>query len=80
MMGAWCSLLTPRLSPKAECCGTAPCGDGGGTFCVCWFALARPLPACEGCTMSRGVSAGPWSSLGRWLAQNNQHPKPGPTG
>lgn len=59
MMGAWCSLLTPRLSPKAECCGTAPCGDGGGTFCVCWLALA----AYEGCTMSRGsllAHGAPW--------------------
>lgn len=42
MMGAEFSLLTP---PKAECCGTAPCGDGGGTF-LCLLVCFSMAIAC----------------------------------
>lgn len=66
--GAGYSLLTSRLLPKAEWCGTAPCGDGK-TFCVCWFALAWPLSACEGCTMSK------WSLLAHGVSWGDGLPK-----
>lgn len=50
---------TQLLPKNAECCGAALRGDGGGFFGICCFALAWPLPACEGGIMPEGVAAGP---------------------
>lgn len=55
--------------------GTSSCEDGGGIFCVCRFALAWPLPACEGCMTPKEVAAGPRSIPGRGLARNNHPPQ-----
>lgn len=55
--------------------GTSSCEDGGGIFCVCRFALAWPLPACEGCLTPKEVAAGPRSIPGRGLARNNHPPQ-----